>query len=509
MNSYPSKKFIIDGFTSGFYLGFTGLNCPLSSHNSKSVSEKPIIMAEKINHELSLGRIEGPFYSAPFPNFKSSPLALREKKNSGKFRLLHNLSFPYDERSVNFNIPEKFSTVNYASFSSAVKIIQSKTQCYLAKSDIADAFRLIPLHSSQYPLTGFYYKGYYYDKCLPQGCSSSCQIFEKFSDSLLWILQNKYNCTDVVKVLDDFLFISNSSDHCQYMLDCFRQLCNDIGVPIAEHKTEGPSQQLSFLGVDLNTIHMTAQLPHEKLTKYSSEIILFLGKSKCTLRELKSIIGMLQFATCVIPIGKCFLRRLHDATIGITKPHYYIKLTKKIKEDLSLWNMFLSKFNGISLITPKEKFTSNELHMYSDSSHIGYGGTFRSHYILGPFPSKWKNYSIQFLELFPIFLLLHVFKEQLSHKSIIFHCDNQSIVNIINKQSSADPLIMKLLRPMILIMLLHDISFRAEHIPGNLNNLCDSLSRLQFSNHILTYHGMDSRPTEVPLLLRPHNFQLT
>ena len=68
----------------------------------------------------------------------------------------------------------------------------------MAKTDIADAYRLVPLHPSQYKLTGFYFHGYYFDCCLPQGCSSSCQIFEKISDRLLCILNNVFQ---VVKVM--------------------------------------------------------------------------------------------------------------------------------------------------------------------------------------------------------------------------------------------------------------------------------------------------------------------
>lgn len=48
----------------------------------------------------------------------------------------------------------------------------------MAKTDIEDAFRIIPIHPSDYHLLGFIWEGqFYYDKCLPMGASSSCQIF--------------------------------------------------------------------------------------------------------------------------------------------------------------------------------------------------------------------------------------------------------------------------------------------------------------------------------------------
>ena len=139
----------------------------------------PKIVKTKIKMEKQAGRIAGPFKNPPFTDFKASLLAIREKRVSGKFRLLHNLSFLYDHRSVNKNIPKDKSTITYSNILDVISVIQDcSPDAYLVKSDIADTFRLIPLHPSQYHLTGFCWQGqYYYDLCLPQGCSYSCKIF--------------------------------------------------------------------------------------------------------------------------------------------------------------------------------------------------------------------------------------------------------------------------------------------------------------------------------------------
>lgn len=62
----------------------------------------------------------------------------------------------------------------------------------MAKTDIEVAFRIIPICPFDYHLLGFSWQGqFYFDKCLPMGASSSCQIFEKFSVALQWIMQSK------------------------------------------------------------------------------------------------------------------------------------------------------------------------------------------------------------------------------------------------------------------------------------------------------------------------------
>ena len=421
LQNYINKDYILDGFRYGFPLGFEGPDCATYGQNRATITDNLDIAHEKISQEIALNRIAGPFDSPPFVNFKISPLALRPKKEPHKYRLLHNLSAPYDITSVNFNIPDSHSTVSYESISSAIKIIQDTPHAFLAKSDIKDAFRLIPLHPSQFHLTGFQLNNkFYFDRCLPQGCSSSCYIFEKFSDCLKWIMYTHYSAANIVKVLDDFLFINSSYDLAASDLSNFAFMCKLLGVPIADHKNEGPTRCLTFLGIELDTLTMTAKLPVDKLQKYSANIDNFLLADKCTLRELKSLLGQLQFSTSVIPVGKCFLRRMYNATIGVTRPYHHIRLTRQVKEDMLIWKDFLLNYNGVTLIKPRESVDSTSLHMFSDSCKYGFGGTFGHHFFQGSFPSSWQTFSIEFLELYPIFLLLHVFHFRIKVKKSSF-----------------------------------------------------------------------------------------
>ena len=90
LNGYHNKDFIINGFTEGFQLKFEGEDLPLDSKNSQSAINNPEAVNLKLKQEIDLGRIVGAFEKQPFPNFKSFPLAIKEKKNTGKYRLLHN-----------------------------------------------------------------------------------------------------------------------------------------------------------------------------------------------------------------------------------------------------------------------------------------------------------------------------------------------------------------------------------------------------------------------------------
>lgn len=511
LSGYHDAEYIIKGFTHGFRVNFEGPGQSLKSKNSRSALHHQDIVSQKIEKEIKLDRIAGPFDTAPFGDFKCSPLSVREKQQPGSYRLLHNLSYPYDESAVNFNIPKEASHVAYAPIDEAFQLVRDHSPAaYMAKSDIKDAFRLIPIHPSDYHLMGFTWKGqYFYDKCLPMGCSTSCRIFERFSSAIAWILTEKLGVTHLTKILDDFFFTGPTHVECNRSLQLFKCLCDQLGIPVAAEKTIGPDRVMIFRGIELDSVKMIARLPVDKLKAYFSEVQNISHTHKITLRELKSIIGKLQFACAVVPSGRAFLRRLHDHTIGIQKPHFFIRVTKAIKADLQVWASFLKHFNGKSFMYAKLVSHSNTIHMYTDASHHGYGGTFGTNWIQGEWPNDWLTYSIQVLELYPIFLLVAIFADKIAGSHIVFHTDNQAIVAVLNKQTSKCPHIMAIIRPLVLLLLKHQISFNSIHIPGVQNHVCDALSRQQGRPELMDRYGMKSSPTPVPHHLLPGNFKLS
>ena len=69
---------------------------------------------------------------------------------------------------------------------------------------------------------------------------------------------------------------------------------------------------------------MTAQLPVDKLRKYSEMIAAFSEARKVKLKNMQCMIGCLQFATSVCVSGRALIRHLIDKTIGIEVPYHYV-----------------------------------------------------------------------------------------------------------------------------------------------------------------------------------------
>lgn len=110
--NHDEIKFLVDGFRHGFAIPFIGQRQQLRATNLKSAIENMPVLRQKIQIELTEGRVSGPYSVPPFPNFRVSPLGLVPKKNSGEFRVIHHLSYP-EGTSVNDGIPSEFCSVQY------------------------------------------------------------------------------------------------------------------------------------------------------------------------------------------------------------------------------------------------------------------------------------------------------------------------------------------------------------------------------------------------------------
>lgn len=268
LDKYPNKDdaaLLKNGFTNGFRLNYSGNSFQSDVKNLKSAYLHSNELNEKISKELKLGHIIGPFNEPPLDNFKVSPVGLVPKSDGG-WRLITHLSYPYGG-SVNDGIDDKLCSVSYTSFDKVSQMVfDLGCGALMAKRDIKSAFRLLPIHPDDFHLLGIKIDGkYYVDRMLPMGLSLSCSLFEKFSTFLHWLVSYKSNLNSLDHYLDDFIFAGGKlSQDCELLVDTFSGICMEIGVPIAEEKSVGPTAILIFLGLELDSITMTIRIPLKK-----------------------------------------------------------------------------------------------------------------------------------------------------------------------------------------------------------------------------------------------------
>lgn len=507
---YPKKdiaKELAHGFEFGFPLHYSGPRLPTESKNLKGVFDHPEVVRQKLRTELDLGRIGGPFTNRPISTLRVSPIGLVPKKTPGEFRLIHHLSFP-EGGSVNDFIDPDLCSVQYTSFDEAVHMVQDRGQgCLMGKADIKSAFRLLPVSPADFDQLGFKFEDkYYFDKCMPFGCSLSCISWEKVSTFLEFLVKKKSTGGDLKHYVDDYLFAGQKhTSECSDIMHCFFSCASSLGIPVAPEKTEWPCTIIIFLGLEIDSNTMVVRMPYSKVCEILLKIQAVKAERKVTLKVMQQLIGVLNFAARVIVPGRPFLRRLINATRGLTKPYHHLRVTLDIKRDLDMWLTFFKGFNGVSVFHDRFWVSNADVQLFTDSAAgrgLGFGAVFDRHWMYGVWPENWHvvgiTEDITVLEMFPILVSLVVWGEQLMNKKLLFHCDNQAVVHILNSMTSKSEKVMVLVRALTLVCLRHNMIVKAKHILGRTNTLTDSLSRLQVQKfHFLAPHA-DEHPEVVP-----------
>ena len=76
----------------------------------------------------------------------------------------------------------------------------------IRKTDIEDAFRIVPIHPYCYHSFGFSWDSqFFYDRCFTKDCAESCWIFDRLSCALQCLLEFR-GIRAVSHIIDDFIF---------------------------------------------------------------------------------------------------------------------------------------------------------------------------------------------------------------------------------------------------------------------------------------------------------------
>ena len=84
------------------------------------------------------------------------------------------------------------------------------------------------------------------------GSRSSPNIFDSLSTSVCWIASNKLGVSNILHLLDDFLTIDPPDCDADRTMAILTMLFKQLKIPLAPHKTVGPTQCLEYLGVILD-----------------------------------------------------------------------------------------------------------------------------------------------------------------------------------------------------------------------------------------------------------------
>lgn len=480
-------RLLVHGLRNGVDVHYRGPRpsaCKMST-NQKSTLESASEVAADIAAEVKAGRKAGPFSSPPLTGFFASPLGAVRKKN-GKLRIVHNLSWPIGA-SVNSKIEDLHCVLS--SFDAAMDLLVAQGKgTMLSKIDIASAYKCIPVRPADFALLGLHWEGkFYFDKTLPFGLSSSCAIWERYATAAEWAVLHNTSIKRLCHYIDDFLLISDekaAANELKQLLDLFRRL----GLPVSMEKLEGPIHSLLFLGIQVDSLAMTASLGSDRLSQLQAQAGRWASRPSCSRRELQSWAGLLSFAAKVVRPGRTFTRHafaLLSATHHM-RPSARISLSTGFTSDMRWWRDFLPAWNGVGLLYDVAWSSSATLQLWTDASTVGYGAVFQRQW----FACAWtdeertrataaKQESMPWMELYCIVRAAATWGQHWRGKKVTFHCDAMTVVGAVHARTSAAEPIMQLLRSLFFVSAVCGFEFRVLHTPGITNTLADPLSRLQ------------------------------
>lgn len=513
LSSHPDPVFVdylITGLSQGFRVGILShLSASFVAKNLQSARHEPDVVSVLLDKEVNKGYVIGPFTSPPFSPFRINSIGIATRKYSGKKRLIFDMSSPHSSNiaSVNECIPLTPFSLHYATVDNAIQLIKLAGHgAWLAKADITDAFKTMPIHPSDWPYFGVKWNSkFYFAVRLTFGCRSSPHIFNSLSEALCWILLNVCKLPFVLHLLDDFLLVDFPSSQSP-ILSILKQIFSDVGVPLSAEKTLGPSTSLEFLGISLDTVKMQASLPQEKLLRIRSFLESFSSLRCVTKRDMLSLLGHLNFAMSIIPQGRAFISRLLTMAHSVQKLSDPIQLDDGCFSDIKFWTQLLNDWNGISFFYNDAFESSADLHLFTDAApSIGFGGFFQGQW----FAEKWPNefpkeksgsVSSALYEIYPLVVASVIWGSAWSRKRILLFCDNEATVAIINKGRSSCQTIMPFLRRLIWQSVTFNFIIKAAHIPGHCNVIADALSRFRFQTFRRLCPSANTEPTPCPPL---------
>ena len=522
-------QFLVNGFKHGFEIGYQGdRNIQLRAKNLQFTVGTKVDLWNKVMKEVKVGRYAGPFKEIPFKNYIQSPIGLVPKDGGKNTRLIFHLSHPRKTKdgkpkSVNGCTPKWKTAVSYPDFADAVRLcLKMGKDCEMAKSDLSSAFRhfcircedwMLLIMMAESPIDGKKY--YFVDKCMPFGASISCSHFQRFSNALSHITKVKTKAENI-NYLDDFFFVAILRVLCNKQVDIFTKICDLISFPWSAEKTHRATTRITFLGLLIDSKLQKIFIPIEKVLRALNMINTFLGRksSKVTLKEIQQLCGILNFfSKCVVP-ARAFTRRLYSLTQGtkVTKANQHLRLKAENKADLMLWEQFLTHPSAFArdFADFSKVWQAEELDFFTDASknkYFGAGGYCgKSWYIIqwDPCFIEQKDPSIGYLELFGVTVAVLLWIKNFKNKKVAIFCDNMSVVNMINNNSSKCRNCMVLIRIVVLECLIHNVRLCARHVRTKDNAISDSLSRMNINKFLrLTNNKFENLPCRIPEALWP------
>lgn len=419
-------------------------------------------------------------------------------KSAEEVRIIHDLSRPLGQ-AVNDFITYKQYT--WASLDDALALVTPG--CWMARVDIRQYYRHIPIDPTDWPLTAFRWQfegdatpTTLWDPYLQFGQRNAPEVAHRFTLAVLAMLRHR-GYHKVVGIVDDFLVVGDTQEECRQTWLALIALLEELGFTVNKKpgKTDPPAQLVKFVGVLIDSARMQVRLCTDKLAAIQHKLRSCAAKRSVLRRELQSLAGLLAWACRVVYGGRTFMRRILDAAHSPGGKGGHIKLGAEARADVGWWQSNLPRFNGTAVILPAKATAPWEFQTDAESTGAigiflkgGYAGlTYRELASLGARMGWYtppQGMHISVYETFAVLAAVRLFPEAFRDQHVCVRSDNTATVAAVRHLTSKAPTCKATIMRIVRELFQHSVSlnFRltAVHIPGFQNAMADALSRGQW-----------------------------
>ncbi|KAM9985602.1 hypothetical protein ACTFIZ_000237 [Dictyostelium cf. discoideum] len=190
---------------------------------------------------------------------------------------------------------------------------------YMVKLDIKKAYLHVLVDPQYRDLFRFVWQGAHYRwKTMPFGLSTAPRIFTMLLRPVLRMLRDIN--VSVIAYLDDLLIVGSTKEECLSNLKKTMELLVKLGFKLnLEKSVLEPTQSITFLGLQIDSLSMKLLVPKEKKKSVIKEIRNFLKIDCCSPRKLAGLKGkLIALKDAVIPF-RLYTRRTNK--LGSIIPH--------------------------------------------------------------------------------------------------------------------------------------------------------------------------------------------